>query len=74
MTYTPPPRGGFVENLMRVSHEGERRWKDESGRIYTWDGLHGEFEVFNRRGWHLGALGVDGRATKEPVKGRRIDV
>ncbi len=27
-----------------------------NGRLYSWDELHGEIEVFNKQGWHLGAL------------------
>jgi hypothetical protein len=36
---------------------GERRWRSHDGkRIYTWDAFHGEVEVFDKRGFHLGAL------------------
>ena len=42
-------------------------------RYYTWDSLHGEIEVFTKRGSHLGALdAVTGALIKPPVKGRRI--
>jgi hypothetical protein len=27
---------------------------DGGARLYTWDSLHGEIEVFNRPGKHLG--------------------
>lgn len=48
---------------------------DEAGRrLYTWDGLHGEFEVFTARGQHLGTVDATGRYTKPAVKGRKIDV
>ena len=55
---------------------GERRWRSNGGeRIYTWDALHGEVEVFNQRGFHLGALDpITGEMVKQPVRGRRIDV
>ncbi|RKY05088.1 MAG: hypothetical protein DRP66_10935 [Planctomycetota bacterium] len=44
-------------------------------RFYTWDSLHGEIEVFDKKGFHLGALdAVSGQFIKLPVKGRRIDV
>ncbi|MBI2767404.1 MAG: hypothetical protein HYX53_16035 [Chloroflexi bacterium] len=39
--------------------DGRRIWREGSGRwvrYYTWDSLHGEVEVFNGRGKHLGAL------------------
>jgi hypothetical protein len=44
-------------------------------RIYTWDALHGEIEVFNKRGFHLGGLdAVIGSLIKEAVRGRRIEI
>jgi len=53
-----------------------RRWRNRNGsRLYTWDSLHGEIEVFNKRGCHLGAADpVTGIVSKPAVKGRRIDV
>jgi hypothetical protein len=43
--------------------------------LYTWDGMHGEIEVFNRRGRHLGVIdAVTGAALKPARRGRRIDV
>jgi hypothetical protein len=43
--------------------------------LYTWDSLHGEIEVFNKRGKHLGAIdAIHGKLIKDPVRGRKIDV
>lgn len=43
--------------------------------LYTWDALHGEVEVFNSRGRHLGAIDpITGEMTKPAVPGRKIDV
>jgi hypothetical protein len=58
------------------SFTGERRWRSDGGnRLYTWDALHGEVEVFNARGKHLGALDpVTGAWVKPAVRGRMIDV
>lgn len=54
---------------------GQKRWRSNDGRLYTWDQLHGEIEVFNSRGHHIGVLdAVTGTMIKEPRKGRRIDV
>lgn len=55
---------------------GERRWRSPDGkRLYTWDALHGEIEVFNTRGRHLGVLhALTGELIKEAVRGRTIDV
>lgn len=55
---------------------GQRRWRSDGGkRLYTWDSLHGEIEVFNARGKHLGALDPSsGDWVKDAVPGRAIDV
>lgn len=54
---------------------GEPRWRDRQGNIYTYDGLHGEVEVFNRRGKHMAVVDiVNGRRIKPAVAGRKIDV
>jgi hypothetical protein len=71
----PPPKTGFVQALERVSYQGETRWRDvPTGRIYTWDRLHGEFEVYNQRGHHLGVVDPNGHFIKDAVKGRTINV
>ncbi|MDE0155978.1 MAG: colicin E3/pyocin S6 family cytotoxin [Gammaproteobacteria bacterium] len=55
---------------------GEQRWRShDRKRLYTWDSLHGEIEVFNSRGHHLGVLEpLEGRLMKSAVKGRKIRV
>ncbi len=55
---------------------GQQRWTSDRGaRIYTLDSLHGEVEVFNGRGKHLGAQhAVTGEWIKDAVPGRSIDV
>nr|WP_298115585.1 colicin E3/pyocin S6 family cytotoxin [uncultured Pseudomonas sp.] len=41
---------------------------------YTWDALHGEVEVFNRRGRHIGVADpVSGLMIKPAVRGRKIN-
>ena len=41
----------------------------------TWDSLHGEVEVYNRRGRHVGTKdATTGVWIKNAVRGRRIDV
>jgi hypothetical protein len=76
MSRKVPPKDGFIADLVRVSRAGETRWMDASRkRLYTWDAVHGELEVFTARGHHLGAVDpVTGRSVKKAVKGRRIDV
>jgi hypothetical protein len=55
---------------------GQQLWRSTNpNRYYTWDSLHGEIEVFNARGKHLGAIhAVTGAFIKKPVRGRQIDV
>lgn len=43
-------------------------------KLYTWDRLHGEIEVYNKRGRHLMVLDANGAQIKDAVKGRKIDV
>lgn len=55
--------------------DGKKVWRSTSNdQFYTWDSLHGEVEVFNKRGRHLGAMSPDGQYVKPPVRGRQIDV
>ena len=55
--------------------DGQKRWLDKNGgRIYTWDSLHGELEVFNMRGRHIAVVDCDGRIIKEAIRGRAINV
>ena len=44
-------------------------------RYFQWDELYGEIEVYDKRGWHLGALdALTGELIKEAERGRRIHV
>lgn len=72
----PRPSPCFLDQMLKVSRRGVQRWRNEDGdRYYEWDEMHGEIEVYDRRGWHLGTLNaVTGVKEKDPVKGRRIDV
>ena len=73
----PIPNPSFFETCDYLGFvHGARRWRNRDGkRLYTWDGLHGEIEVFDSRGRHLGVLdAISGDLTKEAVRGRRIDV
>jgi len=45
----------------------------QRSRFFTWDSIHGEIEVFDRRGSHLGALdAVTGKLVKYAAKGRTL--
>ena len=77
MTRIPVPKPSFLDSCESLGAFGNsKRWrsKDEK-RIYTWDSLHGEIEVFDRRGNHLGVIdAVHGHLIKDAVRGRKIDV
>lgn len=72
------PTPCFLDQCKRLGFvNGELRWSSFDGkRIYTWDSLHGEIEVFNHRGRHLAVLdAATGRSNGKPaVPGRKIDV
>lgn len=72
----PIPKPSFLDECISVGAvNGQKRWKSQDlKRIYTWDSLHGEIEVFNKRGKHLGVLNPQGELIKDAVKGRTIDV
>jgi len=52
------PKPSFLDQCVsKGARGGEKRWRSQDGkRLYTWDWTHGEIEVFNKRGHHLGTL------------------
>jgi putative cytotoxic protein len=67
-----PPVGVPPDSFL---HREEKLRTQDGERIYTWDGLHGEAEIFNRRGKHIGvADALTGETIKPAEKGRAIDV
>jgi hypothetical protein len=73
----PIPTPSILDEKDHFGVRGGRKvWRSKDRqRYYTWDGLHGEVEVFNRRGYHLGALDPHtGELIKPAVKGRKLDV
>lgn len=71
----PRPDPSIVSGLPVAFVEGGRKYYFDAKeqRYYSWDSLHGEFEAFDRRGYHLGSVCPnDGIALKPPVRGRRI--
>lgn len=70
------PKPSFLDECITLGAiNGKKRWKSKDGiRLYTWDSLHGEIEVYNVRGRHLGVLNPEGVFIKDAVKGRKIDV
>ena len=66
----------YLDDLIASgAYNGVKRWKNLKGsRVCTWDSLHGEIEIFNKRGKHLGVMDCLGNMIKKAVKGRTIDV
>jgi hypothetical protein len=73
----PIPKPGLLDICEFLGYiYGERRWRSPDGHyLYTWDSLHGEIEVFDKRGHHaFVADAVTGETLKPKRKGRRIRV
>lgn len=72
----PKPKPSIVDQFKVAFVEGDRKYYFDpvEQRYYSWDSLHGEFEVFNKRGFHLGSVcPVTGSLLKPAVRGRRIN-
>jgi Cytotoxic len=71
----PPPDSGFIAKLEFLGQpERRRRYRGEK-RYYEWDSLHGELEVYDNRGHHLGVVdAITGEEIKPAKRGRRIGV
>jgi hypothetical protein len=69
----PNPCKLLEEAELLGSFGNRKRWRCKK-RLYEWDGLHGEIEVYDSRGNHLGVANCEGNFIKKAVKGRRIDV
>lgn len=72
----PIPRPSYLDACQYIGFlYGRKRWRSHDGqRLYEWDDLHGEIEVYNRRGKHLGVLDASGKMISDPVLGRTINV
>ncbi len=75
MTKKSIPKPSILDNCRVVGIEAGRKvYKNSEEDIYyTWDSLHGEIEVFNKSGFHLGVVcPITGVVIKPAVRGRRI--
>ena len=73
----PIPKPSYLAGCEYLgAFSSERRWRTHGGdRIFTWDCRHGEIEVFNKRGRHLGVIdSINGNQIKDAVPGRKINV
>jgi len=48
-----------------------KRWKDSHDRIYEWDYQHGNVEVYDKRGRHLGEFDPENGNIVKPADARR---
>ncbi len=74
MAYIPRPRPCFLDGMIKAFVDGDTQVYKMNDKYYTWDGLHGEIEVFNKRGLHIMVLDAYGNLIKDAVKGRKINV
>lgn len=66
-------KGDFLEKLERTKPKTNRsRWIDEDGKIYEWDSQHGELEVYNGRGQHIGVRDPETGEWIKPAKPGRV--
>ncbi|WP_246834018.1 colicin E3/pyocin S6 family cytotoxin [Pedobacter sp. G11] len=72
VSYTPAPKElkGFP-TAKRAPNKGRARWKTSDGKILEWDSQHGDVEVYDKQGKHLGSASPEtGQMTKDAVPGR----
>ncbi|QKW58320.1 hypothetical protein HUT07_17535 [Stenotrophomonas sp. NA06056] len=76
MTRVPIPKPCYLDQLKRIPRRVPPRWESPNqDRYYEWDAYHGEIEVYDRRGNHLGVIdAMTGDFQKGAVRGRKIDV
>lgn len=75
MSYIPKPKPCYLDQFDFYKVIGGRKVYRSDRLFYSWDELHGEIEVFDLRGYHLGALdAVTGEQIKPPRKERRLHV
>ena len=69
-------QSNFFKNLTSVGvRSGKSTYKDNNDYYYQWDSLHGEWQMYNKRGRHIGVLNDTGtQKTKEAVKSRKIEL
>ena len=75
MPYAQRPEPCFLDQFEFYKVIDGRKIYRSKDRYFWWDELHGEIEVFDRRGFHLGALdAVSGALIKDAKRGRRLHV
>lgn len=73
----PIPKPSILDQHEAIgAPSGRKRWRSKDGRrLFEWDELHGEIEVYTKKGFHIGAMTPQGEMKENSViKGRKIDV
>lgn len=62
-------------NLLNAGNGRKTSGQGSDRRYYEWDYTHGDIEVYDRRGRHLGSMNPStGEMYKPPVPGRKVDL
>ena len=70
-----PSQSPVWKNLDSYQGKIRRSGSGRDSRYYEWDFTHGDIEVYDRNGNHLGSMDpITGQLYKPPVKGRTIEV
>ncbi len=75
MSYKPKPENCFLNGMKKYNVIDNRQVYISGRLLYCWDEFHGEIEVFDRRGHHLGVLdAVTGEWIRPLRKERHLNV
>jgi hypothetical protein len=73
--YTPPDTIPFEGAKLAKPKGNRKRWRLSDGRIAEWDRQHGEIEMYDKKGNHIGVFSpIDGCEIKPRVSGRKIEI
>ena len=61
-------KNGWSKNVYLSKKNKRDVYTDKKGNIYSLDTHHGEFEIFDKRGQHQGAVDFSGNQTSRPDK------
>ncbi|WP_305863106.1 colicin E3/pyocin S6 family cytotoxin, partial [Helicobacter cholecystus] len=68
--YQPGPPN--IPDKTFQNRKNKSGYTDQEGNIYQRDHLHNRWEVYDKRGNHLGEIDHNGKQTKNKVPGRKI--
>jgi hypothetical protein len=75
MPFPVPKDCNALEGLPRQVRANQRIWIDKQAkRMFAWDHTHGEIEVYNLQGKHIGVIDCDFNILKPAVHGRYVNV